>query len=247
MNINEIQQEIRSLFGKYNILAVTNNLPMQNLQTWSAHVAAHFKLDDENFWQVMAELFWSVTHIQLSLGYALIARQGCKFPKGTNGKAFNEEDIPNAIAMPEIHFWYHLDNTYECIYRCWERMTSVIKSVCYPKLSKKMYFDQTINKLDKDNNFNKNPYLKALQKQIKHWNKIAKARNEISHGKSSPFRNINIEGKVSDVLGADGLPLIYSDYSVKSPKENIELVVDKYRKILPAMKAMIDFIDNIDR
>ncbi len=247
MNINEIQQEIDRLFSKYSIPAITKNLPMENLHKWSAQVAAHFKLDGEDFGEVMTELFWSVAHIQLSLGYALIARQNCEFPKGTNGKAFQEEDIPIAIAIPEIHFWYHLYNSYECIYRCWERMTSVIKSVCYPKLNEKMYFDQVINNLDNDSNFNKNPHLIALRRQIKHWNKIAEARNEISHGKSSPFRNMNIEGKVSDILGVDGLALIYLDYSFKSPKENIEQVVDKYKRVFPAMEVMVDFIDNIDR
>ena len=247
MNINEIQQEINNLFGKYKIPVITKKLPMQNLQRWSAQVAAHFKLDAEEFRQNMAELFWSVAHIELSLGYAVIARQDCEFPKGTNGKAFDEEDVPDAIGIPEIHFWYHLYNSYECIYRCWERMTSVIKSVCYPDLFNKMYFDQIMDKLNNDDNFNKNPHIRALQKQIRHWNKIAKARNEISHGKSSPFRNMDIEGNLSDVLGADGLPIPYVDYSVKSPKENIELVVDKYRKVFPAMEALVAFIDNIDR
>jgi hypothetical protein len=247
MDISEIQTKIGELFNKYNIPAITLNMPMENLHKWSSQVAAHFKLDVEKFSQVMSELFWSAAHIQLSLGYALIARQDCKFPKGINGKAFKEEDMPNAIVLPEIHFWYHLYNTYECIYRSWERITTVIKSVCYPNLSEKIYFDQIINKLDNDSNFKNNPHLKALKKQIKHWNKIAESRNEISHGKSSPFRNMNIEGKVSDVLGIDGLPLIYLDYSIKSPKESIEQVVDKYKKVFPAMKTTVDFIDNIDR
>jgi hypothetical protein len=58
---------------------------------------------------------------------------------------------------------------------------------------------------------------------------------------------MNIEGKVSDVLGMDGVPLIYLNYSIKSPKVSIEQVVDKYKKVFPAMKVMVDFIDNIDR
>jgi len=247
MNINEIQMEIGSLFSRYKIPAITKNIPMENLQRWSAEVADHFNLDVDDFSQVMTELFWSSAHIQLSLGYALIARQDCKFPKGKNGKAFKEEDMPNAISIPEIHFWYHIYNSYECIYRCWERITSVIKNVCYPKSNEKMYFDQIVNALDEDDNYNKNPHLKSLKRQIKHWNKTAEARNEISHGKSSPFRNMSIEGKVSDVLGLDGLPLIYLNYSIKSPKESIEQVVDKYKKAFPAMKVMVDFIDNIDR
>ncbi len=166
MNINEIQTEISRLFSKYKIPVITINIPIENLHRWSSEVAVHFNLDDEDFSQVMAELFWSAAHIQLSLGYALIARQDCEFPKGTNGKAFKEEDLPNAIAIPEIHFWYHLYNSYECIYRCWERITSVIRSVCYPTSNEKMYFDQIVNALDEDDNYNKNPHLNVLKRQI---------------------------------------------------------------------------------
>ena len=247
MNIDEIQTEISSLFSKYKIPVITKNIPIENLHRWSSEVAAHFKLDEDDFTKVMSELFWSAAHIQLSLGYALIARQDCKFPKGTKGKALKEEEMPNAIGLPEIHFWYHLYNSYECIYRCWERITSVIKCVCYPKSNEKMYFDQIVNALDKDDIYNMNPHLNSLKKQIKHWNKAAEARNEISHGKSSPFRNMNIEGNVSNLLAMSGLPLIYLNYSINSPKENIEQVVDKYKRVFPAMKVLVDFIDNIDR
>ena len=110
-----------------------------------------------------------------------------------------------------------------------------------------MYFDQIVNALDKDDLYNKNPHLNSLKKQIKHWNKAAEARNEISHGKSSPFRNMNIEGNVSNILAMNALQLIYLNYSINSPKENIEQVVDKYKKVFPAMKIMVDYIDNIGR
>ena len=247
MNINEIHKEISNLFSKYKIPIITLNMPIENLHRWSSEVATHFNLDEDGFSKVMSELFWSAAHIQLSLGYALIARQDCKFSKGTKGKAFKEKDMSNAIGLPEIHFWYHLYNSYECIYRCWERITSVIKSVCYPKSNEKMYFDQIVNALDKDDLYNKNPHLNSLKKQIKHWNKAAEARNEISHGKSSPFRNMNIEGNVSNILAMNALQLIYLNYSINSPKENIEQVVDKYKKVFPAMKIMVDYIDNIGR
>ena len=247
MNINEIQSEIGRLFNRYKIPAITRNIPIENLHRWSGEVATHFNLNVQEFTQIMTELFWSAAHVQLSLGYALIARQDCKFPKGEKGKALQEVDIPNAISIPEIHFWYHIYNSYECIYRCWERITSVIKAVCYPQNTKKIYFTQIISALEIDANFNKNPHLKSLKRQIKHWEKAAEARNEISHGKSSPFRNLTIEGSVSDVLGPNGLPLINLNYDIKSPKESIEQVVDKYKKVFPAMKVMVDFIDNIDR
>lgn len=246
MEIQKIQEEIAKLFKKYRIPALTLNLPMENLHQWAYEVANHFHLDQDEFRESVTELFWSIAHIQISLGYALIARQSCEYPKGTQGIAFHEKDLPNVITMPEIHFWFHIYNSYECLYRCWERITSVIKNVCYPNLTEKRYFDQIINDLAKDKKFNQNVFLKSLQKQIKNWSKIVESRNKISHGKSSPLCNMSIQGKASDVLGIDGLPIIYLEYSVKNLKEELEHVIDKYRKVLPVIKNMKEFIDNID-
>ena len=247
MTINEIQKGIDYLFNQYKIPVITHNIPMENLHRWSSEVADHFKLNKEDFRKVVAEFFWSAAHIQLSLGYALIAKKECKFPMGINGKVHKEADMPHAIGLPEIHFWYHLYHCYECIYRSWERMASVLKNVCYPKNKEKMYFDKIVKALETDSLYNKNPHLNSLKKQIKHWNKIAKERNEVSHDKSSPFQNMNIEGKISNILTIDGFPEVYLNYSVASPKENLENVIDKYKKVYPAMKVIVDFIDNIGR
>ena len=55
----------------------------------------------------------------------------------------------------------------------------------------------------------------------------------IVSGKSSPFRNISIEGKLSDLLGMNGLPLGYVNYTINSPRVSLEQVVDKYKKVFP--------------
>ncbi len=248
-NIDTIQKEIDQLFKKYGIPALTKNLPMENLQEWSRKVAIHFKLDEESFRQTVTELFWSMAHVQLSLGHTLIAIQECEFINGIQGIALHEKDVPN-IKMPEIYFWYHIYNSYECVYRCWARINNVIINVCFPDLPEKQarmkYFPQTVSDLQKNSKYNKNPYLNELQNHIKHRKKAADDRNAISHGKSSPIRNMNIEGKVSDLLGANSLPFIYLDYSCKSLSAELDSIIDKYRKILPAIKAMKDFIDNIE-
>lgn len=246
MNINEIHKEIDNLFIKYKIPALTKNIPMENLHEWALAVAKKFNLDHDDFRQSVAELFWSVAHVQLSLGYALISRQSSEYPKGVQGIALDEKDIPDAITMSEIHFWYHIYNCYECLYRFWERTSLIIKNVCYPGSTGKKYFDQIINDLLIDGKFNRNLFLNDLKNQIGNWNKIANSRNAISHGKSSPFRNMEIQGKISDVVGINGIPIIYLDYSFKSPRKELEHAVDRYRKVLPAIKAMKEFIDNIE-
>lgn len=245
IQINSIQEEIGRLFKKYKVPAITHNLPMDNLNQWAFKVAAHFTLNQEEFRDSVTELFWSVSHVQIALGYVLIARESCAYPKGIQGEAFREEDIPNMIGMPEMHFWHHMYCCYECLYRVWERVSIVLKEVCFPKLSEKRYFNQIIDDLSRSQKYAQNKYLRELRKQEGHWCKIAEIRNGLSHGKSSPFKNTNIEGVLSNVVSLDGLPVPKLVYSSKNLKQEIEEVVDKYRKVLPAIKAMKDFIDNI--
>ena len=151
--------------------------------------------------------------------------------------------------MPEIYFWYHTYNSYECIYRCWERINNVIKHVCLVGIDEKKfktkYIPQTIEILKKDSKYTQNPCFEELEKQLPHRKEVADIRNEISHGKSSPFRNMNIDGKASNLLGANGLPFIYLEYSYKSLEDERKQVVDKYLKVLQGIKAMKIFIDNI--
>lgn len=246
MEIEKIQEEIAELFRKYKIPALTHNLPMENLNQWAFKVARYFILGEEGFRDSVTELFWSVSHVQLSLGYALIARQSCKFPKGTQGEAFREEDIPNMIGMPEMHFWLHIYSCYECIYRCWERITMILQGACFPRCSRKKYFNQIVNDLCKDSKYKHNKSLKELKKQVKNWSKIAEIRNGLSHGKSSPFQNTIIKGTLSDTVGLDGLPIPKLIYSSKNLIQETKDVVEKYRNVLPAIKVMKEFIDNID-
>lgn len=247
IEISKIQEEITKLYKTYRIPAVTQNLPMENLHQWSHKVAVHFNLDQEEFRESVAELFWSVSHVQLALGYALIAKESCVYPKGTHGEAFREENIPNMIGMPEMHFWYHMYCCYECLYRVWERISIVLKSACFPSSSEKKYYNQIVDELSRSPRYNKNKHLKELKKQESHWCKIAEIRNDLSHSKSSPFHNTNIEGVLSKVVSPNGLPMPKLTYSSTNLKKEMEQVVDKYRKILPAIKAMKDFIDTIEK
>lgn len=247
MQIEKTQKEIDMLFRKYKIPALTHNLPMDNLNQWAFKVADHFSLDRDKFRESVTELFWNVSHVQLSLGYALIARQSCKFPKGIQGESFREEDIPNMIGMPEMHFWLHIYSCYECLYRCWERIAIVLQDVCFPEYSRKKYFNQIVDDLGKDSKYDYNKYLRELKKQIKNWSKIAEIRNGLSHGKSSPFQNTIIEGILSDTVGPNGLPIPKLIYSSKNLVQETKDIVEKYRNLLPVIKIMKEFIDNIDK
>lgn len=244
VEIKKIHYNIGKLFEKYKIPAITLNLPIEELGQWACRIAEHFKLDQDNFRQSVTELFWSVGYVQLSLGYILIARQSCNFPKGIHGEAFREEDIPLLMEIPEMHFWLHIYSCYEGIYRCWERIATVLQNVCFPEKSKR-YFDKIINDLSKDVRYKNNKSLKKLQRQVKNWSKIAEIRNGLSHKKSSPFRNINIEGVLSNTLDINGFPIPKLIYSSKNLIQETKHIIEKYLKILPAIIAMKEFIDTI--
>jgi len=131
MQVEDIHNQIFEQFKKYQYPVLTTQLNMEGLQNWSIAVAGILCIDVNDFLSKTKELFWSASHVQLALGYGLIARQNCRYPRGIEGTAYND-DVPDMVGLPEIHFWYHMSCARECIYRCWERMTVIIRSACYP-------------------------------------------------------------------------------------------------------------------
>ncbi len=245
MKIEDIHKEVADLFKKYKYPWLTLNLSMENLHQWSMITSRRLKLNEEDFQCAVTELFWSLSHVQLALGYMLIARESSQFPRGIKGTSYQVKDIPLMLEIPEIHFRYHSSCGIECIYRCWERMASILLKACYPKCIGKFYFDEIVNKIRKDEKYNKNPKLHDLEKQIKHWNKIAGMRNNLSHKASSPFKDIKIEGTVANIYGPRGRRIPKFNYSSKNLVEETNKIKDEYLKLLPAMKAVNEFVDKI--
>ncbi len=246
MKIKEIHKKIIDLFNQNKIPWLTCNLPMENLHSWAISTKKRLKLKD-TFESSVTELFWTMSQIQISLGNALIAKESCKYTKGTKGVAYTQNQVPNMIEIPEIHFWHHVYCCVECIYRCWERITIILKDSCYPDCSEKLYFDGMITMLDKDKIFNINPKFHKLKQKRKSWNTIASYRNKLSHHQSSPFKRTKINGEVSNLCGPRGEYLFKLEYS----SDNLNIEVDKmknmYLKLLPVMKSMKEFIDHIKR
>ena len=79
-------------------------MPIENLHRWASEVAAHFSLDEDEFSKTMTELFWSTAHIQLSLGYALIVRQDCIFPKGKKAERLEQKIFPTLFLYQRYTF-----------------------------------------------------------------------------------------------------------------------------------------------
>ncbi len=69
-----------------------------------------------------------------------------------------------------------------------------------------------------------------LKRYFKSWGKISCKRNEISHGKSNPFLNLNISVKFSDLSDYLGEPIAKYEYELPNLKQEIETVINCYKK-----------------
>jgi hypothetical protein len=249
MEIEIIHTEITELFKKYKIPALTVQIPMGKLHNWAQNTATRLNLDENIFRESIAELFWTTSQVQLALGYALLSRQSSNSPKGIKGIAYHPNELPRMMGLPEIHTRHHLYCCIECIYRCWERLSIILIKVCYPNLSDQesriIYFDGIVKKLSNDKKYNNNPKLRDLQNQAIKWNKVAQLKNEVSHGASSPFRNIQIEGETAEVYGPKGEFIFKFPYSSPNLIEEIDEVKDKYLQLAPVIKAVNEFVNNI--
>ena len=245
MKPKEIHEKITDLFKKNKLDWITLLLPLDKMQNWALLTSKRLKISRRILSERISELFWSVGYSQLSLGYSLWCLEHCKYPNGVSGVAFFESEIPNAIDIPAIHFCYHLHTSEECLYRCWERITSIVQAICYHNINEKLYFNGLVNKIKNDTRYNINPKLKELSKLEKTWNKVARLRNLSSHQESSPMKLRKIEGKESGLYDPRGKVILCADYSYKNLNSEIPEIQDLYKRLLSSIRTMKEFIDNI--
>ena len=243
--ISKIHDHIKELYRKYQIKEVILDLPLNKMQKWSDFTARRLRIDRDDFYSKVSDLFWSVGYVQLAIGYALIAKESCKFPRGLKGTVYKEQDVPILLNIAEVHFWHHIYCTIECIYRSWERMALIIKAACFPENKDKLYFDGIITKIEDDSKFSKNPNLKQLSKQVKHWTKIAEKRNKLSHKESSPMSNVNIDVVFTNIASQKSGYIPKYSYTTKDLVETFKNVRDDYKRLLPAILDVKKFIDSL--
>lgn len=241
--ILQIQERIEELFRTYKIPALTLNFSMENLQSWANVISKRLRLDPDYFYLKASEFFWALSHVQLAIGYALVARQSCEHPRGKKGASYDENGVPNLLDLCDMHFWHHAFCIRECIYRCWERLASLLSAACYPNISDKQYFDGIINKIENDPDINQISELKPLKKQIKHWNKAASVRNKLSHHESSPFTKTKIKVEFTNLIGLNRRYIPKYHYSTQDIVQEIEKMKEAYLKLLPAFIDVKMFIE----
>lgn len=240
--IEDIQAEMGKQFSSRKLELFTLQLNIADMAKWAEGVAKKHNLDKHDFQYGIKELFWAVGTIQLDIGHALIAMKECPYPSGKNGIALKEKEIPE-VNLSDLHFWHHVYNCYEAIYRFWERCVMVLKMRLTPQLKGKYYFDGYVNFLGKCDGVSSLKEVKDLKKYLKSWGKISCKRNEISHGKSNPFLNMSIEVTFSGLSDYLGKPLAKYEYQLPNLKQEIETIINYYRKsfeLLYSVKSVCD-------
>lgn len=240
--ISEINDEITKHFNRRGLVPFSVHLNIEDMAKWSESVAKKHKLDEEKFEKYVKELFWGLVAIQLSLGYTMIALDNVEHPGGKKGTALKEREIPD-MGLGDIHFWHHLHNTWEAIYRFWERAVSVLEVRLIPKLKKNLYFNDFINFLKNIEDMAVQPEIKELSKYNKGWGKISEMRNRVSHDESNPCSYFNVDVEFSSVLGIRGGPIPKYNYELPNLKQEIDTVINYYKKshqLLYCVKSVSD-------
>ena len=161
ITIEKIHSYYRQLFIKYNYKLLSPNIEEKNM--WCDFISGRLNLDANEFWHLNSEFFWSLLNVEISIGYVLVARQSCLYPFGTEKISYDRDDTMPDSGVAEVHYWYHINNARECIYRCWERITNILNYVCYNKKHEKYYYNTMISKISKDKKYSANPKIELLK------------------------------------------------------------------------------------
>lgn len=239
--IDEIQSVIAEEFGKRNLEVFSKNLNPTDLSGWADSISAAYRLDKETFNVQVREFFWAFSAIQISLGYIMMSLREVSFPSGTVGSVINEETVPDLNQLADYHYWYHMSNTWESIYRLWERIVTVLELRFTPNLSG-LYFDGYLNYI-REHDVLPTADLRKLEKHHKHWNKITEKRNEISHGKSNPFLNIDFDVSLSKIIDNKGNNFAWRSYQYPNLKQEVNMVINYYRHSYRLLEATKDICE----
>lgn len=242
--IADIQAKMGELFTRRKLELFTVQLNIADMATWAEGIASKRNLDRHEFQNAVKELFWALGSIQLNIGHTLMALEESSFPGGTKGIALKEKEIPD-VNLADLHFWHHLYNCYEAIYRFWERCVTILRMRLTPHLKEKFYFDGYVHLLSTIDGLSRPNEIADLRNYLKAWGKIAWKRNEISHGRSNPFLNLNVGVEFSKLSDYRGKPIAKYQFELPNLKQEAETVINYYRKsfkLLYSIKAVCDCV-----
>ena len=139
--IDDIHNAIHEEMAKRKIKSYCSRMDFQKMLRWSHAISERENLNHENFERYVKEIFWGLSSLDLNIGYTLISLKNTSYPSGKSGSISNPKKIDRAFTLSDIHYWYHISNFWESVYRIWERIISLLKTRLVPNLREKLYFD----------------------------------------------------------------------------------------------------------
>lgn len=206
-----------------------------DLYGWAEALAEKFGLDQDSFQDKTVEFFYAFGYIQISLGYVFLSLREVSNPSGSkskvnlNSQSRQVSEESDSSIRAKYHYWYHHDNSWESIYRAWERITNVLVSRFTPNNTDKHYFNTYVELLEKKCVLGEQ-LIKDLRKFEKAWNTIACNRNEFTHGKSNFFRYEKVDIRLSEIVDQRGDRIIDAELNLPNLKQKTSSLIDKYRK-----------------
>jgi len=195
--IDTINDAINEEFKKRKISSFLDNVPLEEMILWSKNLSHAKRLDEDKFETYIKEVFWAVGSLHINFGYLILSHSGTSAPNGEKGViTFLQEVQSREHSLSDIHYWYHVSNCWESIYRVWERIVSVLEVRYTPKLKDSLYFIDFVMYLE-ENDVLTPKHIKRLKRFFSSWDKIVSKRNDITHGKFNPYQQLKIESKIA--------------------------------------------------
>lgn len=218
----------REEYKKRKLLPFCMRMDFHSAIKWCETISEREFLKIEHIEKHMKEVIWGLNSLDLNIGYTLLSLKDTSYPSGHSGKASTTTKLERSFSLADIHHWYHISNTWESIYRIWERIVNLLKARFTPNLLKKLYFDGYSNFIhDEKVIFEKEA--KELKKFNKAWNKIASIRNKISHGEFNPFI-FNSLDLTDSSIDENGAFTAIANYKFPNLKEETQTAINYAEK-----------------
>lgn len=239
--IDEIHQAAQMELAKREIRPYSSRMDFQKMLRWAESVAKREQLDLAEFERYVKEIFWGLSSLDLNLGYTLLSLKETSYPSGKTGSSNTPKKIDRDFSLADIHYWYHISNCWESIYRIWERIVSVLRIRITPNLRKKLYFDG-FSHLILEREIIFKAEANELKRFNKSWNKIAFIRNQISHGTFNPVNNFKIELTNAE-LKASGEISYIANYEFPNLKQEVQTAINYAEKSVDLINVAIKICD----
>lgn len=195
--------------------------------------------------QMSSELYWSLCECQFALGNLLWLESIGGFVKSVKNTKKNDIELP-AFKTIDLMLISYIGDAWEHVYRVWARLENILKLIVLNQDLDKgpKYLADIIAQIKKENNLNDhNAYFRNLKRLVRKREDVAGKRNGISHRYGNVFTKVKITTEISPIYKNLRMPFFSTIVEYPDPGEDVKKVVDAYKFLDTAVKAVIEFVN----